>query len=111
MNQRRALTDPRQRTGERVAKIADDGVRRIRNAVGMRFDAPFEYENVAFGKEQAKMIVGAAVAEAEFENRPSNAPYEIGRAVETSALRDNAVDEALEAALARQDDSLGTNQD
>ena len=68
----RRRTDARQRVGNGLAKIAENGVFVIRDAVRMGGNFPLKHKNVAFGEKQTQVVVGAAVTEAKFEHRTGN---------------------------------------
>ena len=60
-----------------------------------------EHKDLAVGKQAAQVIVGPAIAEAEFENRPAQTLDQRRRRVEQIALRLHAPNEAVEPAHGR----------
>ena len=69
-----------------------------RDAVGVGRHLAFEDVDVATGKEIAQVIVGAAVAQADLEDRSRQLTHLVGQKIQAIALRFHARDEAVEAA-------------
>ena len=69
-----------------------------RNAVGMGGDLTLADKDVPLREKLAQMIVGAAIAEPEFEHRPVDAAHQARRHIEAGALRLQPSDEAVEPA-------------
>jgi len=66
----------------------------------MRADLPVEDEDLARPEAFAQMVVGAAVAEAELENRAVGVFYDLQGVVQAGTLCLESADEAVEAAQA-----------
>src|SRR5438874_1786356 len=81
-----------------LAHVAEDQPLGRRHAVGMRRHLFLADIDVALGKQLAQMVVGTAVAEPQFEHRAVEAGDQPGRMIETSALRLEPADEAVEPA-------------
>jgi len=98
MRQRDPATEPGMSRRQGLAHVAEDQPLGRRHAVGMRRHLFLADIDVAPGKQLAQMVVGAAVAEPQFEHRAVEAGDQPGRMVETSALRLEPADEAVEPA-------------
>ena len=98
MRQRDATAESGVSRRQGLAHVAEDQPLGRRHAVGMRRHLFLADIDVALGKQLAQMVVGTAVAEPQFEHRAVEAGDQPGRMIETSALRLEPADEAVEPA-------------
>ncbi len=86
---------------ERLAGIADVACHHIfgrRRGGGIGSYFPIEGDDAPVRKMLAQMVVGAAIAEAEFEHRPLHLFHKIDDGIENIALSRQSANEAIEAA-------------
>jgi Peptidase family M23 len=100
MGQRRFARQALQRARQRIAKIAQQQMARIRPVVGMGSYLPIEDEDLAARQQFAQMIVGPAIAKAKLEHRPRQIRHRGHCEPEASALRLEPAYEAVETAHA-----------
>src|SRR5205807_5083047 len=98
MGERHLAAEPGTQDRQGVAHIAEDQPLRGRHAIGMGRDGAFADIDLAPGEQRAQVVVGAAVAEAEFEHHPVESADQPGGMVEAGALRLEPADEAVEPA-------------
>lgn len=95
----RRRADPRQGVGDRLTKVTQDRVFVVGNTIGVRGNLPLKYKDVAFGKEQAKVVVSAPIAKPKFEHRTGNIANQVVGEIQARALGRDAVNERYEPAL------------
>ena len=83
---------------QRIVKIAQQQMARVRAIGGMGAHLPLEHEDLPVRQELAQMIVGATVAQAELEHRPRQLCDPGGREVEAGTLRLEPANETVETA-------------
>jgi Peptidase family M23 len=81
---------------QRVAKIAQQQMLRIRQISGMTPDLSLQDKDLTSRQELAQMAVGATVAEPELKHRPWQIHDAVGGEVEARSLRLEPTDEAVE---------------
>ena len=81
---------------QRVAKIAQQQMLRIRQISRMAPDLSFQDKDLTSRQELAQMAVGATVAEPELKHRPWQIHDAVGGEVEAGSLRLEPTDEAVE---------------
>ena len=98
MGKRRLCTDTVQRSFQGFGDVADNHMVFVRDAVRVRGDALVKDENLAVGEQLTQVIEGAAVAEAEFQDRTGHVDNHVFRHVEAVALCGDAADKGIESA-------------
>lgn len=95
MDERYATAELTADVPECLAHIAEQEKLGWRYAIGMRRDPTLTDIDLAVRKQLAEMIIGSAIAEAEFQHRAIQIANQMSRVVETSALRFKAADKAV----------------
>ena len=96
MSESHPACEPSARRRQGLAHVTEQQELARRNAAGMGREMTLADKDVALGKELAQMIVGAAVAEPELENRAVKLAHQLCRKIETDSLRLEPADEAVE---------------
>lgn len=96
MRQDRFARQALQSARQRIAKVTQQQIGRIRPTARMGTHLPLEDEDLAAGQKLAQVIVGAAVAQAELEHRSWQICNLGNREAEAGTLRLEPPDEAVE---------------
>ena len=98
MRKHHTLGKPGAHGRQRLAHIAEQEKLRRRNTARMGCNGALADINVALREELSEMIVGPAVAEAEFQHFTIQPPDQVGGQFEASTLRLEATDKAVQPA-------------